>query len=92
MSQQVTSKLQTLLDSWDTSLENAFPAPLKEEVFFNSQGKALRVNKGSPSINRVKRAYFLELAAIFSFQAKLRHGQQDIVATESRGEAVIPYS
>lgn len=48
---QVTSQLQTLLDSWDTSLENTYPALLEKEVFFNHQGKALRVNKRSSVIN-----------------------------------------
>lgn len=88
--QQGTPQLQTLLDSWDTSLENACPAPLEKEVFFNSQGKALSADKRSSPINPVARPYLLGLTAIFSFQAKLRHGWQGIVASESGGGVIIP--
>lgn len=88
--QQGTPHLQTLLDSWDTSLENTCPAPLEKEDFFNPQGKALRVNKRSSPINPVTRAYLLGLTAIFSYQAKLRQGWKGIVASESGGGVMIP--
>ena len=87
--QQGMPQVQTLLGSWDTSLENACPAPLEKEVFFNPQCLALRVNKRSSLINPVTRAYLLGLTAIFSFQAKLRHGWQGTVASESGGGLVM---
>lgn len=88
--QQGTPQLQTLLDSWDTSLENACPALPEKEVFFNPQGKALKINKRSSVINPVTRAYFLGLTAIFSFQAKLRHEWQGTAASESGAGVMIP--
>ena len=87
--QQGTPQLQILLDIWDTSLENACPAPLEKKVCINPQNKALRVNKRFFVINPVARAYLLGLTAIFSFQAKLRHGLQGTTTSESGDGAMI---